>query len=174
MTGAADSSTGNSTYKTPLYYSDPESMDPVSELDDLAQLEQAAEEAERATKIRESILLSVKDALGIVPEYTPFDNAIVMHINSTFATLFQLGIGPTTDQFHITGASETWTDFIADQTDVEFVRSYMYMKVRMLFDPPETATLFDAFGNQIKEMEWRLRVAGDENRLRYGVDELNN
>lgn len=169
MPGDRSIVSGNSTYQTPSYYSDP------SETDSAAKAKSASygPENRESAEVRSSILLSVKDALGLVPEYTPFDNAVIMHINTTLGILYQLGIGPSDRQYTITGKEEQWTDFISSQNDIEFVRSYMYMKVRMLFDPPTTATLYDAFGNQIKEMEWRLRVAGDENRLQSGIDELN-
>ena len=164
---------GNSTYGTRIHDAQAEDPDIFPDPEDAEGAPETDPSAEKNARIRSSILLSVKDALGLVPEYDPFDNALIMHINTVFALLYQLGVGPTESQFTITGESEIWEDFIADQIDVEFVRSYMFLKVRLLFDPPSTATLYDAYGNQIREMEWRLRVAGDENRLRMGIDELN-
>ena len=154
---------GNSTYRAPL---DSDGAALAPEVPDENPFEAARENASEdspSAKIRASILLSVKDSLGLVPEYDPFDNAIIMHINSVFGILFQLGVGSETEPFQITGDSEQWSDFEC-QLNTEFVRSYMYMKVRLLFDPPTTATMYDAFSNQIRELEWRLRVAGDEDR----------
>ena len=165
---------GNSTYGTGVHDTSSESPDLHPDPSTPEGAPESGTGSERNVKIRSSILLSVKDALGIVPELNAFDNQLIMHINTVFGLLFQLGVGPTETQFTITGESEIWEEFIAEQIDVEFVRSYMFLKVRLLFDPPSTATLYDAYGNQIREMEWRLRVAGDENRLRLGIDELND
>lgn len=114
-------------------------------------------------EIRESILLSVKNALGITPSQHPFDDALIMHINSSFGTLHQLGIGPATP-FTISGESEKWSDFIR-QVNVEMVRTYMYLQTKLYFDPPNVATLYDAMSRQIQELVWRLRVAGDEDHV---------
>lgn len=175
MSSAKESSRGNSNYSISLedtvsgdaHQNDGAPSSPTTS--------SPGSQAQSSFEVQESILLSVKDALGLVPAYDPFDNAIIMHINSVFGILFQLGIGPESQQFTITGSGEKWSDFISEQIAIEFVRSYMYLKVRLLFDPPTTATLYDAFGNQVREMEWRLRVAGDEYRLNaLGRDDLND
>lgn len=106
----------------------------------------------------ESILNSIKKLLGITAEYEHFDPDITMHINSVFVILNQLGVGPDTP-FSITGDSETWDQFI-DEAKLNMVKSYMYLKVRLLFDPP-TGSVQDAIKNQIAELEWRLNVAVD-------------
>lgn len=107
----------------------------------------------------DSILLSVKKLIGLTSDYTQFDADLIIHINSTFAVLNQLGVGPE-DPFTITGNSETWDEFVSQQ-NTENVRSYMFMKVKMLFDPPSTATMHEAYSKSIEEMEWRLTVAAD-------------
>lgn len=107
----------------------------------------------------DSILVSVKKALGIAKDYTQFDPDIIMHINSAFSVLHQLGVG-TSEPYSITGNAETWDEFIV-QHNTENVRSYVFMKVKMLFDPPSTATMHEAYERQIQEMEWRLNVAVD-------------
>lgn len=107
-----------------------------------------------------SILDSIKDAIGIEETEDAFDAQLLMHINSIFFTLYQLGIGPTTP-FRIEDSTATWSDFIA-RNDIELVKSYMELKVRLLFDPPATATMYDAFDKQSKELEWRLTVVSDE------------
>lgn len=109
----------------------------------------------------ESILTSIKKLLGIAEEYTQFDADIIMHINSVFMTLTQLGVGPS-EGFYIDDASEVWTDFISEPTKLQAVKTYIYLKVRLLFDPASlgSATL-SAYERQIQELEWRLNVIAE-------------
>ena len=107
----------------------------------------------------ESILTSIKKLLGIQEEYTNFDNDIIMHINSTFSTLTQLGVGPS-NGFIIKDKSSTWDEFISDNR-LECVKSYVYLKVRLLFDPPSTSSVMDSINRQITEYEWRINVYSD-------------
>lgn len=108
----------------------------------------------------ESILDSIKKMLGIGPDYTHFDTDIIIHINSVFMVLNQLGVGPS-DPFVITNADQIWSDFLEEKTTVELCKSYMYLKVRLIFDPPTTGVLHEAMERQIKEFEWRLNVQVD-------------
>lgn len=112
------------------------------------------------TRNIDSILGSVKKVIGLAEDYRQFDPDLIMHINTAFAVLYQLGVGPK-QPFTISGYDETWAEFTTTQQNIENVRSYVYMKVRMLFDPPSTATMHEAFERQIQEMEWRLNVAVD-------------
>lgn len=105
------------------------------------------------------ILESVKKALGIAKDYTAFDPEITMHINSSFAVLNQLGVGPSSP-FWIEGYEEEWDDFIT-QENTEDVRSYLFMKVKMFFDPPATSTMYESYQKMISELEWRMNVAVD-------------
>ena len=107
----------------------------------------------------ESILTSIKKLLGIQEEYTNFDNDIIMHINSTFSTLTQLGVGPS-NGFIIKDKSSTWDEFVSDNR-LECVKSYVYLKVRLLFDPPSTSAVMDSINRQITEYEWRINVYSD-------------
>ena len=109
-----------------------------------------------------SILNSVKKMLGIPDEYTAFDEQIIIHINSVFAILSQLGVG--SGKFIITGPEETWENYLAtdDDVDIENVKSYVYLKVKMIFDPPSSSTAAEAFKSLISEFEWRLNVASDD------------
>jgi hypothetical protein len=109
----------------------------------------------------ESILTSIKKLLGIEDEYTHFDSDIVMHINTVFMTLTQLGVGPS-GGFFITDKNATWGQFVPDEVTYQAVKTYMYLRVRLLFDPSSlgSATLA-AFERQIKEFEWRLNVAAE-------------
>ena len=109
-----------------------------------------------------SILNSVKKVLGIAAEYLAFDQDIMMHINTALATLTQLGVGPATG-FTVDDVSDDWSDFV-DPTDHQYnaVKSYVFLRVRMLFDPPQTSDLINAQNDQIKELEWRLNVHREE------------
>lgn len=110
----------------------------------------------------ESILTSTKKMLGITEEYEHFDADLIMHINSVFMVLNQLGVG-LDKGFSITGKNETWADFLAKDARLELVKSYMYLKVKMLFDPPQGSAVMDAMNRQIGEFEWRLNAAVDPN-----------
>lgn len=108
----------------------------------------------------ESILTSVKKMLGITEEYEHFDNDLIMHINSVFMILNQIGVGPN-KPYTITGSDETWNDFFLDTDPIELVKSYIYLKVRLIFDPPTTGVLHEAMERQITEFEWRLNVQAE-------------
>lgn len=105
----------------------------------------------------ESILTSVKKNLGLVESYTVFDDDIVMHINSALATLNQIGIGPE-DGFAIVDKTTTWSAFIGSNKKYNEVKSYVTLKVRLIFDPPTTSFLLEAIKEQIVQYEWRLNV----------------
>ena len=112
--------------------------------------------------MNESILTSVKKMLGIVEDYTAFDNQIIIHINSVFMILTQLGVGPPTG-FTITDKTSVWSDFLTTDKNLELVKSYMYQKVRLLFDPPSSSVVMDSINRMINEFEWRLNVAAESN-----------
>lgn len=105
----------------------------------------------------ESILLSVKDALGIETGVEVWDPELIMFINAVFVTLHQIGVGPD-EPYSITGSSETWADFGGDEAGLGAIQAYTYLKVRLLFDPPTTTTMFNALSDVAKEYEWRLNV----------------
>lgn len=105
----------------------------------------------------ESILNSVKKLLGIDPSYTHFDIDLIMHINSVFMVLRQLGVGPS-NGYNITGKYEIWTDFINDVDQIPAVKTYVYQKVRLIFDPPSSSAHMEALKNSIAEFEYRLYV----------------
>lgn len=106
----------------------------------------------------DSILQSIKKLLGIDETYTHFDQDIIMHINSVFFVLNQLGIGPEEGYF-ITDEYNTWNEFVYDPGKVELVKSYIYLKVKLLFDPPASGSVLDAINRQINEFEWRLSIS---------------
>lgn len=125
--------------------------------------------------MEQSILNSTKKILGIAEDYTVFDLDIITHINTAFSTLAQLGVGPTAG-FMINGSEEVWTDFTAEDFQYNSVKSYVFLKVRQLFDPPQTSYLISATEKQIQELEWRLNVYREETEWidpdppRYPVD----
>ena len=108
----------------------------------------------------DSILTSIKKLLGITEEYEHFDPDIIVHINSAFMILTQLGIGPK-NGFSITGNVEKWEDFLPDERMIHSVKSYIHLKVKLMFDPPLSSAVLECHKEQIKELEWRLQVAGD-------------
>lgn len=108
----------------------------------------------------ESVLTSIKKMLGIVEEYTHFDADLIMHINSVLSILNQIGVGPS-EGFSIKDIEDTWTDFIQQSLKLEFVKSYTYMKVKLLFDPPLSSAVIESTNRMISELEWRIQVAAD-------------
>jgi hypothetical protein len=106
--------------------------------------------------IEDSILSSTKKTLGVSASYTVFDQDIIMHINSVFAILNQLGLGPD-EGFSIVDENDVWSDFESDAR-LNTIKSYVYLRVRLMFDPPTTSFLLAAIQEQIKELEWRLNV----------------
>ena len=108
----------------------------------------------------ESILTSIKKMLGITEEYEQFDADIIMHINSVFMILTQLGVGPS-DGFSIKDKTNTWDEFIPTDNGLEAVKSYVYMKVKLLFDPPLISTVTESMNRMINEFEWRLNIAAE-------------
>jgi len=107
-----------------------------------------------------SILNDIKDAVGVSPDDTVFDGEIMMHINSAFFILCQLGVGPE-KPFTITGAEDTWNDFSMDFDRMALVKTYMQLKVKVLFDPPTSSQLMTSLNEQIHEYEWRLGIDQD-------------
>lgn len=101
-----------------------------------------------------SILTSVKKLLGITEDYEHFDTDIIIHINTVFSILNQMGIGPE-EPFRITDKNDLWDDFLDDKENLEMIKTYMYMRVRMMFDPPSGAAK-EAMENVIKETETRM------------------
>lgn len=106
----------------------------------------------------QEILTNIKKLLGITKEDTSFDTDVLININSAFTTLRQLGIGPS-EGFRITGYDEEWDEFISDDEMLDSVKTYIYLKVKLVFDPPLNASLLESFERQIKELEWRLNVS---------------
>lgn len=105
----------------------------------------------------QSILNSVKKMCGVDPSLTVFDLDILTHINSVFSDLEQLGVGPI-GGFMIEDDAPTWDAFLADDPRISSVKSYVYFRVRLMFDPPQTGYLVESMNKQVEKMEWRLNV----------------
>ena len=111
-------------------------------------------------RMNDSILTSIKKLLGITEEYEHFDQDIIIHINSVFMILNQLGVGPS-NGFSITDKTAIWSDFISEGANLESVKSYIYLKVRLLFDPPTTSAVMESMNRMISELEFRLNVSAE-------------
>ena len=114
---------------------------------------------EEVIQLAESILLSIKKLLGIMPDYTQFDDDIIIHINTAFATLNQLGVGPK-GGFMIVDENSAWEEYTTE-TNLNMVKTYIYLKVRLLFDPPTSSVLVESINRSIAELEWRIFLEGD-------------
>lgn len=105
----------------------------------------------------EGILVSVKKMLGIEDCCDSFDNELMIHINSALSVLYQLGV--PANSYAISLSNETWSDiFELDDTILNLIKTYIYAKVRLIFDPPTTSFVLDSLNSQIKEMEWRIYI----------------
>lgn len=122
-------------------------------------------------EITDSILETTKKLLGIDPSYDVFDMDIIVHINSTLMTLAQLGL-QSADGYEITGPDETWDDLLDNQKLLNAVKSYIYLKVRLLHDPPTSSFAIESFAKQISEYEWRINVQIEELYPPYPLDVL--
>lgn len=112
--------------------------------------------------MEESILKSIKLLLGgnESDDDTAFDKHLIMHINSVFTILHQLGVGPE-EPFYITDGEAVWTDFLPEG-DIEAVKTYVFMKVKLVFDPPANSFVVEMYKDYIKEFEWRMNVRSEE------------
>lgn len=114
-----------------------------------------------SVEIMDSILDSIKKLIGYEKNYGQFDIDLIIHINSFLSTLNQLGVGPK-EGFSIKDDSATWSDFVGDLKYMNSVVSYVYIKVKLIFDPPPTAATIEALNKQASEFEWRIAEQVDE------------
>lgn len=110
--------------------------------------------------MEESILISIKKLLGISKDYTNFDTDIIMHINTVFMVLHQLGVGPA-EGYMIEDKSATWDEFVEDKDNLNAVKSYIHLKVKLLFDPPLNSSVLTALKESIDELEFRILVQAE-------------
>ena len=121
----------------------------------------------------DSILTSIKKLIGIEESYTFFDDIVLMHINTVFMILNQLGVGPAIP-FSIEDATATWSDFLGDATNLAGVKTYIAAKVKLAFDPPQSSAAIEALKQNIAELEWRLNATVDPvNTFTADEDEVN-
>ena len=114
-------------------------------------------------KITDSILTSIKKMLGITEECTDFDADLIIHINSVLMILTQIGVGPS-EGFFIEDKSDFWEDFLENDIEkLEAVKTFVYLKVRLIFDPPSSSAVAESFNSTISELEWRLHIAAESN-----------
>ena len=114
--------------------------------------------------MEESILLTIKKMLGGGAEVCDhFDTDIIDHINTAFMVLTQVGVGPK-DGFSISDETAKWSDFVPDPKKYQAIKTYIYAKVKLVFDPPSTAAVIDSLNQTIKELEWRLQVNSDDEK----------
>lgn len=111
----------------------------------------------------DSILNTVKHTLNLLPDDHVFDPTVLLHINSTLSTLTQLGVGPT-QGFRIDDDTANWTDLLSGDDRLNNVKSYVYLQVRLLFDPPGNSFAVTAIQKQIEELQWRINVAREDQR----------
>lgn len=135
-------------------------------------------ETVKAPSFDDSILLTIKKMLGMEMDYCAFDTDIIVFINSAMMTLQQLGVGPERG-FVVTGLNEMWSDFVPSDTMLEGVKSYIFLCVKMVFDPPTSSFVMESMKAQKEELEWRLReqaefYPGDGSRKGYweGQDDV--
>ena len=110
-----------------------------------------------------SILTSIKKLLGIAAEDTSFDGEIIIYINTAFMSLNQLGIGPAETPV-ISSKIDTWSSAFGDMKDIEAIKTYVYLKVRLVFDPPSSSFVIEAMNKQIAELEWRLNALVEDRK----------
>ena len=108
----------------------------------------------------DSILKTIKKMLGLPEDFDAFDQDLIIHINSVFSNLHQIGASPPAG-FYITDDKAQWSDFFTDGMPVHNIKTLVYLKVRLIFDPPATSFAISAMENQIKEQEWRLSALED-------------
>lgn len=109
--------------------------------------------------MNESILTSIKKLLGIAEEYTHFDQDLIIEINTYLTRLYQVGVGK--ENFYIEDSTKTWSDFLVDEAKYQQAKTYVYLRVRQIFDPPQSSTANEAMKENIRELEWLLFVDAD-------------
>ena len=121
----------------------------------------------------ESILTSIKKLLGIAEDYTHFDADLIMHINSVFTILNQLGVGPT-EGFFIEDELATWNDFVPVDKNFNIIKSYMHLNVKILFDPPSSSVVMESMNRMISQFEWRINILAEEMERASSKPPINN
>lgn len=112
------------------------------------------------TLASDSILNTVKRSLDIATDDDSFDTSLLIHINTVFSDLYQIGLGVYgSEEFAITSADELWTAALGEQQNLNMIKSYVTLRIRLIFDPPQAGFTTNSFQSQIDKMEWRIRAA---------------
>lgn len=112
--------------------------------------------------LTDSILTTIKKELGLTEDYNAFDTDVIVFINSALSILYQMGMGVTDSAFHITGSSETWSEFLADKTYLNLAKDEIFIRVKLMFDPPQVSSVLEAYKQTLSELDWRITVAVEE------------
>ena len=110
--------------------------------------------------MQDSILMTIRKLVCGDPYADHFDTDLLVHINACFSIVNQLGVGPE-NGFVVTDETQSWSSYIADNYILNMVKTYIRLKVRVIFDPPLTSSVLDAMNKEISQLEWRLNVAVD-------------
>lgn len=110
--------------------------------------------------MEDSIFITIKKMLGIGEDIDAFDTDILVHINSSLTTLHQIGVGPP-NGFTVIDETQTWSDFLSDDQLLNSVKTYLFLKLRLLFDPPTNSFLIDSINRELREIEWRLNITAE-------------
>ena len=124
--------------------------------------------------MEESILDSIKNFLGLSTDDDVFDQELLMLINSAIMSLQQIGVGPQEELFSIEDNSTTWSDYLENPTTLPMVKPYIGLKVRLVFDPPQSSALDQALRLEIAECEWRLNIKVDDYHVEDDVEEVED
>ena len=126
-----------------------------------------------STSSSDSILNTIKKMLGLDPEYDAFDQELVVFINTALSNLHQIGVGPV-NGFMINGSEESWSELLPSETKtiIQNVKSYIYITVKMLFDPPGATNHSNALSESLKELTWRISVKREEDRHDPGTIDI--
>lgn len=124
--------------------------------------------------MEESILDSIKIFLGLSTDDDVFDEELIILINAVFMTLQQIGVGPQDTLFHIEDNSSTWSDYVTNPTEIPMIKTYIAVRVRLVFDPPTSNTLDQALRQEVSEYEWRLSVKVDDYHVEEGSDDTGD
>ena len=114
-----------------------------------------------ADEINDSILKTIRKMIGPSIDYDYFDPDLIVHINSAISLLIQRGM----PSFSITGTTETWTDYVGNRVDLNMIKQYIYLKVKMAFDPPQSSFVLESLKKQADELEWRLEAVVDPSEI---------
>lgn len=122
--------------------------------------------------MNESILTSIKKLLNIEEDCTDFDEEVIVHINSVFSDLYQLGVGPD-GGFAIIDKDTAWKELLSDDKQLNNVKTYMYLRVKLVFDPPLSGSVISSMEREVNKLEWRINIAAESSNVKSEVEIQN-